>query len=126
MALSEQEQRLLDQLEASLTADDPALASTLRGETPQTPARPRRAGGLVLGFVVGLVGLVGGVQVHPVVSLLGFVVMLISAVMIADHTRPEGQLSPQHPAQRAQRRAAGLDLDQLDRAAEQWRKEGGR
>ena len=34
MALSEQEQKRLDQLEASLLADDPKFADALRG-TPQ-------------------------------------------------------------------------------------------
>ncbi|WP_420175738.1 DUF3040 domain-containing protein [Luteococcus sp. OSA5] len=126
MALSEQEQRLLEQLEASLTADDPALASTLRGEAPRVPSRPRRTGALAAAFVVGLGGLVGGIQAHPVVSVLGFIVMLISAVMLAEQTRQVGQLSAQHPAQRAQRRAAGVDLDQLDRAAERWRQDEGR
>lgn len=88
MALSEQEQRLLDQLEASLAADDPSLARTLRGDaSTQRLLPPRRTGVLVLGFLVGLAGLVGGMQVHPVVSVLGFVAMLVSAVLLADQMR---------------------------------------
>ncbi|MEL4357323.1 MULTISPECIES: DUF3040 domain-containing protein [unclassified Luteococcus] len=95
MALSEQEQRLLDQLEASLAADDPSLARTLRGEAPGPRIMPpRRTGVLVAGFFVGLGGLVGGMQVHPVVSVLGFVIMLISAVLLAEQARADGASQP--------------------------------
>ncbi len=80
MALSEQEQRLLAELEASLSAEDPNLAHTLRGELPRTPAARRRVGLAGLVFLVGVAGLVGGMQIHPVVSALGFVVMLLSVL----------------------------------------------
>ncbi|MEL4504139.1 DUF3040 domain-containing protein [Luteococcus sp. H138] len=94
MALSEQEQRLLDQLEASLAADDPSLARTLRGDSAAPKLLPpRRTGVLVLGFLVGLAGLVGGMQVHPVVSVLGFVIMLVSAVLLSEQLRGQGGAS---------------------------------
>ena len=51
MPLSEHEQRLLDELEASLSADDPRLATVLRGTQPLR-LRPRRAGFAAGGFVV--------------------------------------------------------------------------
>ena len=40
MALSEKEQELLAQMEAALTAEDPKLASTLRGKTPHADQWP--------------------------------------------------------------------------------------
>ncbi|GAA1388129.1 DUF3040 domain-containing protein [Luteococcus peritonei] len=111
MALSEQEQRLLAELEASLAADDPNLASTLRGERPRTPVARRRVGLAGLGFVVGLLGLVGGMQVHPVVSALGFVVMLLS--VLAGSGILNGRRSPPPEAQRTapvdNRRGTRLD-----------------
>lgn len=79
MALSEEEQRLLDQMEAALAADNPKLASTLRGTTHGRQHRRALLAGV--GFLVGLAGLVGGMQLHPVVSVVGFVVMLAAAVL---------------------------------------------
>lgn len=80
MALSEQERKLLEQLEASLVADDPKLAETLRG-TGQVRIHRKRATLAGLGFVVGVLILILGVQIHPVVSIMGFVVMLASAIV---------------------------------------------
>lgn len=79
MALSEEEQRLLDQMEAALAAEDPKLANALRGTTHRWQHRRALLAGL--GFLVGLAGLVGGMQVHPAVSVIGFVVMLAAAVL---------------------------------------------
>lgn len=80
MALSEQEQRRLEQLEASLMEEDPQLADTLRG-VPQYKVQKRRATLAVLGFVAGLTALVVGIQIHPAVSVIGFVLMLASAIV---------------------------------------------
>ncbi len=80
MALSEQERKLLEQLEASLIADDPKLAETLRG-TGHVRIHRKRATVAGLGFVVGLLVLVLGVQIHPAVSILGFIIMLASAIV---------------------------------------------
>jgi hypothetical protein len=78
MALSEQEQRLLDQMEAALEADDPKFVSALRGPRRHWH-RPRLALSLVL-FALGVAALVVGMDVHPAVSISGFVVMLFAAV----------------------------------------------
>ncbi|HMR49222.1 MAG TPA: DUF3040 domain-containing protein [Arachnia sp.] len=80
MALSEQERKLLEQLEASLVADDPKLAETLRG-TGQVRIHRKRATLAGLGFVVGVLVLILGVQIHPAVSIVGFVIMLASAIV---------------------------------------------
>jgi len=76
MPLSEHEQRLLEQMERQLYADDPKLASTLRGGVGA--AHNRRQ--LVLGLaavVLGMAVLVAGVAAPfwPL-GVLGFVVML--------------------------------------------------
>ena len=81
MALSEHEQRLLDQMERALSAEDPRLASTLRGSTP-TRRRRRTLLLSLSGFVVGLaLLLVGALQRQLVaLSVVGFVVMLVCVV----------------------------------------------
>ncbi len=63
MPLSEHEQRLLEQIERALYAEDPKFASTVRGGRLRKPTRRRRLQGVAL-FVVGLVLLVLGVAVH--------------------------------------------------------------
>ena len=63
MPLSEHEQRLLDQIERALIAEDPKFASTVRAGRLRRPSRRRRIQGLGL-FVLGLVLLVVGVAVH--------------------------------------------------------------
>lgn len=53
MALSRHEQRLLEQLEAALAADDPKLANTLRGSRSRSLHRrqaARRASALLWGW----------------------------------------------------------------------------
>jgi Protein of unknown function (DUF3040) len=87
MPLSEHEQRLLDQIERALIAEDPKFASTVRAGRLRRPTRRRRLQGLVL-FLLGLVLLVVGVAIRsiwlqnvPVVSVVGFLVMLTGAVL---------------------------------------------
>ena len=79
MPLSEEELRLLEQMERALVADDPKLASTMRGTTLRASAR-RRALIAAVAFVVGVVVLMtGAVTKNTIVGVVGFVVMLVSA-----------------------------------------------
>lgn len=85
MPLSEHEQRLLDQIERALYAEDPKFASTVRGARLRKPSRRRKLQGIVL-LVVGAVLLVTGVMLPklagvPVVSLLGFLIMFGGALL---------------------------------------------
>ncbi len=85
MPLSEHEQRLLEQIEQALYAEDPKFASTVRATDLRTVARRRirRAAAL---FVVGLGVLLAGVIFNrlvagvPVLGVLGFCIMLGSAL----------------------------------------------
>jgi len=77
--LSENEQRLLEQMERALYAEDPKFASQLRGRDPRSNFRRRMvlaAFGLVVGVVLLMTGLVAQLIL---VSVLGFVAMLASA-----------------------------------------------
>lgn len=94
MPLSEEELRLLEQMERALVADDPKLASTMRGTTLRASAR-RRALVAALAFVVGVVVLMSGAVTKTTwVGVVGFVVMLVSAYVAlsswrGQHRTPE-------------------------------------
>jgi len=91
--LSEEELRLLEQMERALVADDPKLASTMRGASIRRHARRRAyvAGG---GFLVGVIVLMtGAVMSMTVVGIVGFVVMLGSAYVALSSWR--GQSGPE-------------------------------
>ena len=60
MPLSDHEQRMLDQIESALYAEDPKFASSVRGGTLRAPSARRRLQGAAL-FVIGLALLVRGV-----------------------------------------------------------------
>ncbi|UDY22499.1 DUF3040 domain-containing protein [Nocardioides sp. Kera G14] len=79
MPLSEEELRLLEQMERALLQEDPKFASTLRGTNLRRAAQRRAIlAGVV--FVVGIGLLMTGVITQlPIVSVLGFVVMLGAA-----------------------------------------------
>jgi hypothetical protein len=79
--LSEEELRLLEQMERALVEEDPKFASTLRGTTLRQSARRKAiVAGVV--FVGGIVVLMSGVIAElPVVGILGFVIMLGSATI---------------------------------------------
>ncbi|HYO41097.1 MAG TPA: DUF3040 domain-containing protein [Nocardioidaceae bacterium] len=95
MPLSEEELRLLEQMERALVAEDPKLASTMRGTRMRATARRRAmlAGGV---FVVGVAVLMGGAvtQVIPL-GILGFVVMLVSAYFALSSWRGQNHVAEQ-------------------------------
>jgi Protein of unknown function (DUF3040) len=81
MPLSDHEQRMLDQIESALYAEDPKFASSVRGGGFRAPSARRRLQGGAL-FVIGLAMLVSGVAFHatwigtlPILSIFGFIVM---------------------------------------------------
>jgi len=112
MALSEKEQELLAQMEAALAAEDPKLASTLRGRTPHAVHR-RRAALAAIGFVAGIAILIAGMSVGWFVSVIGFVLMLVSTISaLASWSRATSTRT--HRTSDAQ--------DFLHRLEEQWRK----
>ena len=79
MALSDEEQRLLEQMEAALAAEDPKLVNALRGTSVRRVHR-RRAALAGVGFFAGLGLLIAGISITPFLSVLGFVIMVAAAV----------------------------------------------
>ncbi|MFJ9771534.1 DUF3040 domain-containing protein [Kitasatospora sp. NPDC101157] len=120
MPLSEHEQRLLDQMERALYAEDPKFASALEGTGLRTYTR-RRVYLAVAGFVVGIGLLMGGMVVPDQiwVSVVGFLVMLGCAVFAVTGWRrgPAGQGSGPRQAA-APRRRAGM----MDRVEQRWQR----
>ncbi len=81
MPLSDHEQRMLDEIESALYAEDPKFVSSVRGGALRTPTTRRRLQGAVL-FAIGLGMLVSGVPFYAnvnhgflILSIIGFVVM---------------------------------------------------
>ena len=102
MELSEEELRLLEQMERALVEEDPKLASTLRGTSFQRAARRRMVlGGVIL--VAGIALLVVAVLLdltavlQTVLGVLGFVVMLGGAVLALTSAR--NPVAPDREAQ---------------------------
>ena len=82
MPLSEHEQRLLDQIERALYAEDPKFASTVRSTDLRTHMR-RRLRRAAIVFAIGFVLLVLGVPLNSfVIGVAGFAVMF-GALLLA-------------------------------------------
>ena len=81
VTLSDHEKRLLAEMEAALTSEDPRLVSTLTGK-----ARTRRAGRVFTGLILTLAGmailLAGLISQIIAVGILGFLVSLVGLVFI--------------------------------------------
>jgi hypothetical protein len=97
--LSEEELRMLEQMERALVEEDPKLASTLRGTSFQRAARRRMiVGGVVLlagiGLLIVAVLLDLSAIVQTIVGVLGFVVMLGGAILALTSARSPGASAP--------------------------------
>lgn len=127
MPLSEHEQRLLEQMEKALYAEDPKFATSLRSTSAVRAARGRAALG-VLAVLAGLSLLVAGVATTLIiVGVLGFTVMLAGAVVTysAFRTRrtTDDEAAAKPPAASRSRKSSGF----MDRMEDRWRRrsEGG-
>src|SRR5688572_16885994 len=96
MPLSDHEQRMLDQIESALYAEDPKFASSVRGGSLRAPSARRRLQGGVL-FVIGLAMLVAGIAIRatwisslPVLSVVGFIIMFGGVVFAITGPRVAG------------------------------------
>ena len=92
--LSEEELRLLEQMERALSEEDPKFVSTLRGTSLRRAARRRAIlAGVV--FVLGIVLLMtGAVTKIWAIGIVGFVVMLGSATLGLNALRGQAQAAP--------------------------------
>ncbi|MBG0829504.1 DUF3040 domain-containing protein [Planomonospora sp. ID67723] len=80
MPLSEHEQRLLEQIEQALYAEDPKWANTVRISDPRSHYK-RRLVKASIGFILGVVLLMVGVVINLIpLGVGGFVVMLAACL----------------------------------------------
>ncbi len=138
MPLSEEELRLLEQMERALVADDPKLASTLRGTSVRHTSRKRAVlAGIV--FVGGVAVMMGGaVGQNTIVGVIGFAIMLASATVGLTALRAQNTPDPQPRSTgrpgfgvvdggRSSRRSArkqshGTHGSFMERVEERWRR----
>lgn len=132
MPLSEHEQRLLEQMEQALTAEDPKFANALQGADLRRRYR-RRAVVAGLVFIVGIIVMMtGAVSGTTLVGVAGFVVMLGSAWYAVTSWRrvpaegelgtfagPEGGDSGKSGRSQRQRQQRGSFMERLE---ERWRR----
>ena len=120
MPLSEEEARLLHQLEQSLAAEDPDFASTLRGS--KQAARNRRIALLAgLGFVLGIGTLfAGAVSAMTWLGVGGFVIMLVSAYLVVTAWRRGLAGSAERPS--APSASPKPSTSFVDRMEERWQR----
>ena len=122
MPLSEHEQRILEEIERRLVADDPKFAREVASGGPQGAAlkRVKRAVALfVVGFALLITGLLlGGKEIAGIDALIllgigAFAVMVVSAALIASGIK---QVSRERPAETVQRQGW------FGRMEDRWRK----
>ena len=93
MPLSEDEQRILSEIEANLYETDPALARDIADTTIYSVASRHLKWG-ILGLVAGLGMLIAGLWVGQIVlSCAGFLVMLLCAMAVESSLRKMGKAS---------------------------------
>ena len=100
MPLSEDEERILTEIESHLYASDPALAKQVRSTTVYTAGlRGVRWG--ILGVIVGLAALLALLQVNVFASFIaGFGLMLFSAWHLERSIRKLGRTGLQQATQK--------------------------
>jgi hypothetical protein len=122
--LSDEEARLLHQLEQSLAAEDPDFASTLRGS--KFMARNRRVAVLAaLGFIAGVVVMFSGAVTKTTwLGVIGFLAMVGTAFLFSQAWkrgiggRDEESGAPAAPRARSQKPSTSF----VDRMEERWQR----
>jgi Protein of unknown function (DUF3040) len=128
MPLSEHEQRMLEQIEKALYAEDPKFAQSVRARDPRVHYR-RRVILALAGFLLGVGLLLAGVVIKYIpMGVAGFLVMLTCAMWALTSWRHMTGATPRRgpapaPA-RSKRRSRDRDTGQgfMERLEERWRR----
>ncbi len=120
MPLSEQEQRLLDEMERSLYHNDADFVSAVSGGRGRL-----NYGALVLGILVGILGLgvvIAGVIFHqPIIGLVGFVAMFAGVLLALRRSkRPKGAAAMPGATPTAKPRSGAAKSGFMDRLNDRW------
>ncbi|AXE39206.1 DUF3040 domain-containing protein [Acidipropionibacterium virtanenii] len=130
MPLSAEEQRRLAELEESLSADDPGFARTFTRNAPRSkkPSVVRgvsrgRTVACGLGIAAGVVILLAGIEMSWMISVAGFVVMLVASLALYSgrRDRRSGPVSPRDNA-RSDHPAGSGRQSFTERMEERWRR----
>ncbi|MCF3131745.1 DUF3040 domain-containing protein [Streptomyces olivochromogenes] len=123
MPLSEHEQRMLEQMERALYAEDPKFATALEGNGLRTYTR-RRVYQAVVGFLVGIALLMAGMVAQQIwVSVVGFLVMLGCAVLAVTGWRKAPKPGEQPAGAPQQGRRQGRPKrSMMDRIEQRWQR----
>jgi len=125
MPLSEEEQRLLEQMEEALAAEDPKFVSTIRGSSTRTKHR-RIAILATFGFAGGIgVLMAGAITTLTLVAVAGFVIMLGCAYLAVTHWRRLGEPdlpSNVRPIGKAKRGQSSPSTGFMNRMEDRWRR----
>jgi hypothetical protein len=123
MPLSEHEQRMLEQIEKALYAEDPKFAHSVRARDPRVHYR-RRVILAVIGFLLGVGLLVAGVIIKYIpMGVAGFLVMLTCAMWALTSWRHMSGLGPQRtPARKRRPRSQPTGQGFMERLEERWRR----
>ena len=105
MPLSEDEQRILHEIEQKLTESDPALAREVGSTTIYTHAFRNLKWATAL-FVVGVIGMIAGLGAHFLLAFGGFLIMLAAALLFEHNARKLGRAGLQQMTQSM--RSSGL------------------
>lgn len=121
--LSDHEQRLLDQIERALYAEDPKFASAVRSTDPQVHYKRRilkAAIGLVLGLCVVMAGvIINTMPLSVVISVAGFLLMVFCGWWgLTAWKRMTGVGAEPEQPKKTRRKKAGL----MNRFEERWRR----
>jgi len=96
--LSEDEQRILLEIEQRLTEEDPDLVGKVASTTVYTDAlRNLKLASLL--FVVGVIAMIWLLGTHALLSFGGFLIMLIAAVLFERNARRLGKTGVQQVTQ---------------------------
>ncbi|NGO71707.1 DUF3040 domain-containing protein [Streptomyces boncukensis] len=134
MPLSEHEQRMLEQMERALYAEDPKFATALEGSELRRYTR-KRVYQAIAGFLVGIALLMAGMVAQQIwVSVVGFLVMLGCAVLAVTGWRKapkageqqgqdaQGPQPPQAGRQQQGRRPSRGRRSMMNRIEERWQR----
>ncbi|MEU2544843.1 DUF3040 domain-containing protein [Streptomyces roseolus] len=122
MPLSEHEQRMLEQMERALYAEDPKFATALEGSGLRTYTR-RRVYQAVVGFLVGIALLMAGMVAQQIwISVVGFLVMLGCAVLAVTGWRKAPKPGEQAQQQAGRGRQVRARRSMMDRIEARWQR----
>jgi hypothetical protein len=129
--LAEREQRLLQEIEHALSAEDPRFVASVRS------ARPRRGTrtvgvlcvvGVLVGLAVVLAGLASGGGLGTAVGVLGFVLIvgscLAAVIAVRGRKKPRLRSVPPQPASSRSARSQGLRARNTGRTVDSIRASG--